>query len=85
MSRESTATLIALSVLGGFLAFALTAATNTGMAGIYGFGVAATLAIVVFMGWSDVRARFSGRQSSRAADSNDRRRAEHRHRPARSL
>lgn len=84
MNRESTTTLITLSILGGFLAFALTAATNTGMVGVYVFGVAATLAVVVFMGWSDVRERFSGRRSSRSAPGRRAGRAEHRRRPARS-
>jgi hypothetical protein len=84
MNRESTTTLIVLSILGGFLAFALTAATNTGMVGVYVFGVAATLSIVIFMGWSDVRARFSGRRSSRSTPSRSAGRAEHPRRPARS-
>jgi hypothetical protein len=64
MNRDSTTTLIALSVLGGILATALTMVTSTGMVGVYVFGVTATLAVVAFMGWPDIRKRLPRRQAS---------------------
>lgn len=74
MNRDSTATLIVLSVLGGILATALTVVTSTGMAGVYVFGVTATLAVVAFMGWPDIRERLPWRQADAV-----RRRAKSRH------
>jgi predicted oxidoreductase len=84
MNRESITTAMILGVLVGLVDAAVVAITGTGVAGLYAFGLVGGLAVVVFMGWSDVRARFSGRRSSRTAPSRSPGRAEHRRRPARS-
>jgi len=67
MRRESTAMLVTLSILGGFIAITLTALTSIGAVGIYVFGLPTCIAIVVFMGWSDVRERFSRKRPTRQA------------------
>jgi hypothetical protein len=84
MNRESITTAMILGVLVGIVDAAAVALTSTGVAGLYAFGIAGGLAVVVFMGWSDVRARFSGRRSPRATTGRSPSRAEHRHRAARS-
>lgn len=80
MNRDSTTTLIVLSVLGGILATALTVVTSTGMAGVYVFGVTATLAVVAFMGWPDIRERLPGRRAGTLRHRTKSRRARHRFR-----
>jgi len=62
MNRESTTTVVILGLLVGLVDAALVALTGAGVPGLYAFGVAGGLAVVVFIGWPDVRARFSGRQ-----------------------
>lgn len=69
MNRESITTAVILGFLLGPVVAALVALTDTGVPGFYAFGLIGGLAIVIFMGWSDVRARFSGRHSSHSASS----------------
>jgi hypothetical protein len=83
MNRESITTALILGVLVGLVDAAVVAVTGTGVPGLYAFGLVGGLVVVVFMGWSDVRARFSGRRSLRATPSSNPGRAEHRHHPAR--
>jgi hypothetical protein len=66
MNRESITTAMMLGVLVGLADAAIVAITGTGVAGLYVFRLVGGLAAVVFMGWSDVRERFSGRRSSHA-------------------
>jgi hypothetical protein len=62
MNRESMTTAAALGFLVGLVVAALVALTGTGVPGLYAFGIPSGLAGVIFMGWSDVRERFSGGQ-----------------------
>lgn len=66
MNRDSTATLLISSVVTGLVVVGLTALTQVGAGGAYGFLFLGLLALGIFLLWPDLRSRFfKGRRGVR--------------------
>lgn len=58
MNRDSTATLLISSLVTGLVVIGLTALTEAGAGGAYGFLFLGLLAFGIFLLWPDLRNRF---------------------------
>lgn len=61
MNREATSTVVVAGLVAGLIATVLTAATQTGAGGAYGFMLLSLLGMAIYLLWPDIRARFSRR------------------------
>jgi len=61
MNREATSTVVVAGLVAGLVATVLTAVTQAGAGGAYGFMFLSLFGMAIYLLWPDIRARLSRR------------------------